>query len=277
MRAAGAARRAVVRLEPGSAAGDGRCRSPRTDPTRGAAWSRSSGSSGTAGPASAGGCAHTFQIPGSYRVMLRSTDSWGNWAFAARTVHIRGTLIPATCAASGTQRPARGRRRRSAGGRSPGSGRTTSRGSAGSASRAASRPAAAARRAGISRWHAQHPAEGGGVRGAEGGVAAESLGRGRAAGQDRRAAPDRRRARSRARSGSPRRSAAGSDRPSRPRSTRRPRRRRAARGGSSCPGSGRRAPAGRVARRSVGSRTWKRGSNEPTPIRTSSPAGKLQP
>jgi hypothetical protein len=32
---------------------------------------------------------HTFRIPGTYRVMLRSTDSWGNWAFAARTVRIR--------------------------------------------------------------------------------------------------------------------------------------------------------------------------------------------
>jgi hypothetical protein len=32
---------------------------------------------------------HTFRIPGTYRVMLRSTDSWGNWAFASRTVRIR--------------------------------------------------------------------------------------------------------------------------------------------------------------------------------------------
>ena len=32
---------------------------------------------------------HTFRIPGSYRVMVRSTDSWGNWAFAWRTVRIR--------------------------------------------------------------------------------------------------------------------------------------------------------------------------------------------
>jgi PKD domain len=32
---------------------------------------------------------HTFRIPGSYRVMLRSVDSWGNWAFAARTVRVR--------------------------------------------------------------------------------------------------------------------------------------------------------------------------------------------
>ncbi len=32
---------------------------------------------------------HVFRIPGTYRVMLRSTDSWGNWAFAAKTVRIR--------------------------------------------------------------------------------------------------------------------------------------------------------------------------------------------
>jgi PKD domain-containing protein len=32
---------------------------------------------------------HTFRIPGTYRVMLRSTDSWGNWAFASRPVRIR--------------------------------------------------------------------------------------------------------------------------------------------------------------------------------------------
>ena len=33
---------------------------------------------------------HTFRIPGSYRVMVRSTDSWGNWASARRMVRIRG-------------------------------------------------------------------------------------------------------------------------------------------------------------------------------------------
>ena len=32
---------------------------------------------------------HTFKIPGSYRVMLRATDSWGNWAFAGRTIRVR--------------------------------------------------------------------------------------------------------------------------------------------------------------------------------------------
>ena len=152
VRAAGPARRALVRLGrrfPGRGHAHVLHR-PRIRP-RGAAWSRSRGSSETAGPASAGGCAHTFQIPGSYRVMLRSTDSWGNWAFASRTVHIKGAPDPP--AASGASRhadaPGRAaRRRRSAGGRSPGSGRTPSRGSAGSASRAASRPAAEARRAG---------------------------------------------------------------------------------------------------------------------------------
>jgi hypothetical protein len=32
--------------------------------------------------------AHAFGRPGSYRVTLRTTDSWGNWAFAARRVAI---------------------------------------------------------------------------------------------------------------------------------------------------------------------------------------------
>jgi hypothetical protein len=32
--------------------------------------------------------AHTFQIPGTYRVKVRSTDSWGNWASASRTIRI---------------------------------------------------------------------------------------------------------------------------------------------------------------------------------------------
>jgi hypothetical protein len=33
---------------------------------------------------------HTFKLPGTYRVMVRSTDTWGNWAFAGRTVRIKG-------------------------------------------------------------------------------------------------------------------------------------------------------------------------------------------
>jgi PKD domain len=33
---------------------------------------------------------HTFKVPGSYRVMVRGTDSWGNWAFAGRAVRVRG-------------------------------------------------------------------------------------------------------------------------------------------------------------------------------------------
>jgi hypothetical protein len=32
---------------------------------------------------------HTFKIPGIYRVMVRSTDSWGNWTVASRTVRVR--------------------------------------------------------------------------------------------------------------------------------------------------------------------------------------------
>ena len=31
---------------------------------------------------------HTFKVPGSYRVMLRATDSWGNRASAARTIRV---------------------------------------------------------------------------------------------------------------------------------------------------------------------------------------------
>ncbi|MBV9338287.1 MAG: PKD domain-containing protein [Solirubrobacterales bacterium] len=32
---------------------------------------------------------HTFKLPGSYRVLVRAIDSWGNWAFAGRTIVIR--------------------------------------------------------------------------------------------------------------------------------------------------------------------------------------------
>jgi hypothetical protein len=31
---------------------------------------------------------HAFRTPGAYRVMLRGTDSWGNWAFAGRTIRL---------------------------------------------------------------------------------------------------------------------------------------------------------------------------------------------
>ena len=33
---------------------------------------------------------HVFKTPGAYRVMLRATDSWGNWAYAGRTIRVRG-------------------------------------------------------------------------------------------------------------------------------------------------------------------------------------------
>lgn len=33
---------------------------------------------------------HTFKIPGAYRVMLRATDTWGNWAFAGRMIRVKG-------------------------------------------------------------------------------------------------------------------------------------------------------------------------------------------
>jgi PKD repeat protein len=31
---------------------------------------------------------HLFRTPGTYRVMLRATDSWGNWASASQTIQI---------------------------------------------------------------------------------------------------------------------------------------------------------------------------------------------
>ncbi len=34
---------------------------------------------------------HTFKTPGSYRVTLRVTDSWGNWAYASRMVQVKGS------------------------------------------------------------------------------------------------------------------------------------------------------------------------------------------
>jgi PKD domain len=35
---------------------------------------------------------HTFRRTGTYRIMLRTTDSWGNWAFATRTIKVPRTL-----------------------------------------------------------------------------------------------------------------------------------------------------------------------------------------
>jgi hypothetical protein len=32
---------------------------------------------------------HTFKLPGTYRVVVRSTDSWGNWAIANRIVRFK--------------------------------------------------------------------------------------------------------------------------------------------------------------------------------------------
>ncbi len=78
------------------------------------------------------------------------------------------------------------------------------------------------------------------------------------------------RSRSRRRCGSPPRSAAGSVPRSRRRRRSRPRSRRGACGGSSCPGTERHRGRGRRARRTVDSLTWKRGSKDPTPTRTSS-------
>ena len=42
---------------------------------------------------------HKFKIPGAYRVMLRATDSWGNWVFAGRTIRVEGRRAAARRAA----------------------------------------------------------------------------------------------------------------------------------------------------------------------------------
>jgi PKD domain len=39
---------------------------------------------------------HTFRLPGTYRVMVRATDSWGNWAFADRDVSIKTRAVAST-------------------------------------------------------------------------------------------------------------------------------------------------------------------------------------
>ena len=31
---------------------------------------------------------HAFKLPGTYRVTVRATDTWGNWAYAGRTVSL---------------------------------------------------------------------------------------------------------------------------------------------------------------------------------------------
>ena len=124
--------------------------------------------------------------------------------------------------------------------------------------------------------HAQQPRERPAVLLAEVRVARQRLLARLAAARGRGAARARRPGRSRARCGCPRPSSAGSARRCRRRRRRRPRPARASGGGSSCPGSARPGRRGRSARRTVGSLTWSRGSKEPTPTRSSSPAGKLQ-
>jgi PKD domain len=32
---------------------------------------------------------HMYRVPGAYRIMLRATDNWGNWAFFGRTVRVK--------------------------------------------------------------------------------------------------------------------------------------------------------------------------------------------
>lgn len=35
---------------------------------------------------------HMYALPGAYRVMLRATDNWGNWAYYGRTIHFKPHL-----------------------------------------------------------------------------------------------------------------------------------------------------------------------------------------
>ena len=30
-----------------------------------------------------------YALPGPYRVMLRATDNWGNWAYYGRTIRVK--------------------------------------------------------------------------------------------------------------------------------------------------------------------------------------------
>jgi hypothetical protein len=32
---------------------------------------------------------HMYPVPGAYRVVLRATDNWGNWAYHGRTIHLK--------------------------------------------------------------------------------------------------------------------------------------------------------------------------------------------
>ena len=32
---------------------------------------------------------HMYALPGPYRVMLRTADNWGNWAYSARTIRFK--------------------------------------------------------------------------------------------------------------------------------------------------------------------------------------------
>ena len=177
----------------------------------------------------------------------------------------------------GAARAGAGRPPRTRAARSPGSARTTSRGSGATASRAGRGASRRGGTRGTSCWARSIALELPLVRGGEVAVAHQRLGDAQVALDDRAqlaAAGDPEVERRADALGGQRQAVA---RPSRPRRRRRPRWRRAGGGGSSCPGSG----PGRARRSSasitVVSLTWKRGSKEPTPMRSSSPAGKLQP
>lgn len=45
---------------------------------------------------------HTFRRAGTYRIVLRTTDSWGNWAFATRTIRVHSGPYQARHAGTAT-------------------------------------------------------------------------------------------------------------------------------------------------------------------------------
>jgi hypothetical protein len=55
---------------------------------------------------------HTFSRPGSYRLVLRVTDSWANWAYAVRTVTVSGAKHGKRRSRSRSLRSSGGQRRR---------------------------------------------------------------------------------------------------------------------------------------------------------------------
>ncbi len=64
-------------------------RSPLAAPTPRGGSCRSTGASATGWPAVGRRVSHMYALPGAYRVMLRATDNWGNWAYSGRTIRLK--------------------------------------------------------------------------------------------------------------------------------------------------------------------------------------------